>query len=119
MYYCHIKKLLLFLIILLFIHSLIYASFPIEEINENAINTFLYEENKDDEPSLSIYILRGVLFFSILIPGLYFLFKSWWRAWQNQVKWVKILTYVVLGILSLVLLLSIFFGSVGLYNPGG
>ncbi len=119
MYYCYIKKSLFSLIILFFMHSLIYASFPIEDINENAINSFLSEDNKDDEPSLSIYILRGVLFFSILIPGLYFLFRSWWRAWQNQVKWVRILTYVVLGILSLVLLLSIFFGSVGLYNPGG
>ena len=100
-------------------HSLIYASFPIEEINENSINNFLEVDNKDDEASLSTYILRGVLFFSILIPGLYFLFRSWWRAWQNQVKWVRILTYVVLGILSLVLLLSIFFGIVGVCNPGG
>ena len=119
MYYCYIKKSLPSLIILFFMHSLIYASFPIEDINENAINSFFSEDNKDDEPSLSIYILRGVLFFSILIPGLYFLFRSWWRAWRNQVRWVRILTYVVLGILSLVLLLSIFFGSVGLYNPGG
>ena len=119
MYYCYIKKSLLSLIILFFMHSLIYASFPIEDINENAITSFLSEDNKDDEPSLSIYILRGVLFFSILIPGLYFLFRSWWRAWRNQVRWVRILTYVVLGILSLFLLLSIFFGSVGLYNPGG
>lgn len=119
MYYCYIKKSLLFLIILFFMHSLVFASFPIEEINENAIISFFSEDNKDDEPSLSIYILRGVLFFSILIPALYFLFRSWWRAWRNQVKWVRILTYVVLGILSLVLLLSIFFGSVGVYNPGG
>ena len=119
MYYCYIKKSLLSLIILFFMHSLIYASFPIEDINENAINSFLSEDNKDDEPSLSIYILRGVLFFSILIPGLYFLFRSWWRAWQNQVKWVKILTYVVLGILALVLLLGVFFAIVGVYNPGG
>ena len=119
MYYCYIKKSLLFLTILLFTHSLVYASFTIEEINENAINSFFSEDNKDDEPSLSIYILRGVLFFLILIPALYFLFRSWWRAWRNQVRWVRILTYVVLGILSLVLLLSIFFGSVGLYNPGG
>ena len=119
MYYCYIKKSLLFLTILFFTHSLVYASFPIDEINKNAINSFFSEDNKDDEPSLSIYILRGVLFFSILIPGLYFLFRSWWRAWQNQVKWVKILTYILLGILSLILLLSIFFGSVGVYKPGG
>ena len=118
-YCCHINKLLLSLIILFFMHSLIYASFPIEEINDNTINSFLSEDKKDDEPSISIYILRGVLFFSILISGLYFLFRSWWRAWRNQVKWVRILTYVVLGILSLVLLLSIFFGIVGVYNPGG
>ena len=119
MYYCYIKKSLLSLIILFFMHSPIYASFPIEDINDNSINTFLIEDNKDDKTSLSVYVLRGVLFFSILIPGLYFLFRSWWRAWRNQVKWVRILTYVVLGILSLVLLLSIFFGIVGVYNPGG
>jgi hypothetical protein len=119
MYYCYIKKSLFFLIVLFFTYSLIYASFPIEEINENTINSFFSEDNKDDEPSLSVYIFRGVLFFLILIPALYFLFRSWWRAWKNQVKWVKIFTYVVLGILSLVLLLGVFFGIVGFYNPGG
>ena len=99
--------------------SLIYASFPIEDINDNAINTILIEDNKNDKPSLSVYVIRGVLFFLILIPALYFLFRSWWRAWKNQVNWVKILTYVVLGTLSLILLLSIFFAIVGVYNPGG
>ena len=100
-------------------NCLIYASFPIEDINDNQINTFLIEDNKDDEPSLSVYVLRGVLFFTILIPGLYFLFRSWWRAWENQVRWVKILTYVVLGILALVLFLGFFFAIVGVYNTGG
>ena len=119
MYYCYIKKSLLFLIILFFKCSFIYASFPIEDINSNAINTILTEDNKDDEPSISEYILRGVLFFLILVPALYFLFRSWFRAWRNQVKWVRILTYVVLGILALVLLLVVFFGIVGFYNPGG
>ena len=119
MYYCYIKKSLLFLIILFFTYSLIYASFPIEDINRNATNIILTEDNKDDEPSTSVYILRGVLFFLILVPGLYFLFRSWLRAWRNQVKWVRILTYVVLGILTLVLLLGVFFGVVGFYNPGG
>ena len=49
MYYCYIKKSLLSLIILFFMHSLIYASFPIEDINENAINSFFSEDNKDDD----------------------------------------------------------------------
>ena len=119
MYYCYIKKSLLSLIILFFMHSLIYASFPIENINENAINSFFSEDNKDDDPSLSIYILRGVLFFLLLLPGLYFLIRSWFRAWKNQVRWVRILTYVVLVILSLILLLAVFFSIVGVYNPGG
>ena len=119
MYYCWIKKSLLFLIILFFTNIFIYASFPIEDINENVVNAILNEDNKDDEPSLSIYILRGVLLFSILVPALYFLIRSWLRAWKNQVIWVRILTYVVLGILSLILLLSVFFGSIGVYNPGG
>ena len=83
------------------------------------INTVLTQDNKDDEPSLSVYILRGILFFSILITSLFFLIRSWVRAWKNQVKWVRILTYAVLGILSLILLLAVFFGIVGVYNPGG
>ena len=99
--------------------SLIYASFPIEDINDNKINSILIEDSKTNKPSISVYLLRGFLFFLILIPALYFLFRSWWRAWKNQVNWVKILTYVVLGTLSLILLLSIFFAIVGVYNPGG
>ena len=99
--------------------SLIYASFPIEDINDNKINSILIEDSKTNKPSISVYLLRGFLFFLILIPALYFLFRSWWRAWRNQVNWVKILTYVVLAIFSLILLLSIFFGIVGVYNPGG
>tara|TARA_Y100000385_G_scaffold4139_1_gene4514 strand:+ start:491 stop:796 length:306 start_codon:yes stop_codon:yes gene_type:complete len=99
--------------------SLIYASFPIEDINDNKINSILIEDSKTNKPSISVYLLRGFLFFLILIPALYFLFRSWWRAWKNQVNWVKILTYIVLGTLSLILLLSIFFAIVGVYNPGG
>ncbi|MDC0028872.1 hypothetical protein OAJ32_00010 [bacterium] len=63
--------------------------------------------------------MRGILFFSILFTSLYFLIRSWVRAWKNQVRWVRILTYVVLGIISLILLLAVFFGIVGVYNPGG
>ena len=83
------------------------------------INTVLSQDNKDDDTPISVYILRGVLFFSIFLPGLYFLFRSWFRAWKNQIRWVRILTYVFLGILALILLLSVFFGIVGVYNPGG
>ena len=119
MYYCYIKKSLLFLIILFFTCSFIYASFPIEDFNENTINTVLSQDSNDDDTPLSVFILRGVLFFLILLPGLYFLIRSWFRAWKNQVRWVRILTYFVLGILSLFLLLSVFFGVVGVYNPGG
>jgi heme/copper-type cytochrome/quinol oxidase subunit 3 len=110
---------LLFIIIFFFTNSLIYASFPIEYSNEFTINSVLSEDNNDDDTPLSVYILRGVLFFSILLPGLYFLIRSWFRAWKNQVRWVRILTYIILGILSLILLLSVFFGIVGVYNPGG
>ena len=119
MYYCYIKKLLLFLMILLFTNSHIYASFPIEDFNEKTINTVLSQDNNDDEPPLSGYILRGVLFFLILLPGLYFLIRSWFRACKNQVRWVRILSYVIIVIFALILLLSIFFGIVGFYNPGG
>lgn len=119
MYYCYIKKLLLFLTLIFLTNTLIYASFPIEDFNEKTINTVLNQDNNDDEPPLSIFILRGVLFFLFLLPGLYFLIRSWIRAWKNQVRWVRILTYVVLVILSLILLLAVFFSIVGVYNPGG
>tara|TARA_B110000881_G_scaffold170026_1_gene153627 strand:+ start:221 stop:454 length:234 start_codon:yes stop_codon:yes gene_type:complete len=62
--------------------------------------------DEEDEPSLLVYILRGILFFSILGFGLYFLIRAWRRAWRDDIKWIKILTYILLFSVLLMLLLS-------------
>jgi len=46
-------------------------------------------DEEEDEPSLLVYILRGILFFSILGFGLYFLIRAWWRAWRDDIRWLK------------------------------
>jgi len=51
-------------------------------------------DDEEDEPSLLVYILRGILFFSILGFGLYFLIRASRRAWIDDIRWVKILTYI-------------------------
>tara|TARA_B110000914_G_C15201144_1_gene326264 strand:+ start:221 stop:457 length:237 start_codon:yes stop_codon:yes gene_type:complete len=63
-------------------------------------------DDEEDEPSLLVYILRGILFFSILGFGLYFLIRAWRRAWRDNIRWIKILTYILLFSVLLMLLLS-------------
>ena len=106
------KRLLLFSIILITLANVSYASFPITESNTEILKTIISEDTEEDEPSLLVYILRGILLFSILGFGLYFLIRAWRRAWRDEVKWVRIFTYVILGILSLMLLLGIICGTV-------
>ena len=93
------KKLLLILLCLFSLNTLTYASFPIAENSTSDIsNTISFqmadEEDGEDEPSLLVYILRGILFFSILGFGLYFLIRASRRAWIDDIRWVKILTYI-------------------------
>ena len=106
------KKLILLLITLTTLITVSYASFPITESNTEILKTIISEDTEEDEPSLLVYILRGIFLFSILGFGLYFLIRVWWRAWRDEVKWVRIFTYVILGILSLMLLLGIICGTV-------
>tara|TARA_B110000240_G_scaffold174438_1_gene200923 strand:- start:262 stop:498 length:237 start_codon:yes stop_codon:yes gene_type:complete len=63
-------------------------------------------DDEEDEPSLLVYILRGILFFSILGFGLYFLIRAWRRAFRDDIRWIKILTYILLFSVLLMLLLS-------------
>jgi hypothetical protein len=111
------KKKLLVLMCLLFCTQIAYSSFPISEYSSSDIsNSSIFQMDKDDnEPSLIQYILRGVLFFSIVGFGLYFLIKSWLKAWKDDIRWVKILTYVLLGSLFLLL---IFFGFLAIIGYG-
>jgi hypothetical protein len=84
-----VKRLLLFSIILITLANVSYASFPITESNTEILKTIISEDTEEDEPSLLVYILRGVLAVSILGFGLYFLVRTIWRAYRRDVLWVK------------------------------
>jgi len=62
---------------------------------------------ENDEPSLFVYILRGVLLFSILGFGLFFLIRAWWRGWKDNIRWVKILTYIVSILVALWIIIGV------------
>ena len=83
-----IKKLLIILLCLFSLNTLTYASFPTTENSKSDIsNTINFQiDDEEDEPSLLVYVLRGILFFSILGFGLYFLIRAWWRAWRDDIR---------------------------------
>jgi hypothetical protein len=114
------KKLLLLFITLTTLTNVSYASFPISENNTCVVLTATNLEDPDDddnEPSLLVVILRGILIIPILLYGFYLLFRAWWKAWRNRVRWVRILTFIVLGFLELIIILGIICSSVGcIYN---
>ena len=95
------KKLLLLFISITTLANVSYASFPVVESNAK----ILAIESEDDEPSLLEAILMGVLVVSILGFAAYFLFRAWWRAWRDNIRWVKILTYILLVLFLLFLIL--------------
>ena len=87
------KKLFLCLFLVVILTNVIYASFPVTENNTVlTITNFEDPDDESDEPSLIIYILRGVLMASFL----FFLIRAWIKAWRNRVRWVRILTWVIL-----------------------
>ena len=101
------KKLLIVLLCLFSFNTLTYASFPITENYTETLEILsLEDDDGDDEPSLIEIILGGILFLLIPAFGLYFLIRAWWRAWKDDVKWVKILTYILLVPVLLMLLLG-------------
>ena len=104
------KKLLLILICLFSLNTLTYASFPITESNTEILKTITSEDTEEDEPSLLEAILMGVLVVSILGFAAYFLFRAWWRAWRDNIRWVKILTYI-LSVLFLLFLILVLIGN--------
>ena len=91
------KYLLFIFITLITIANVSYASFPVVESNA----MILAIESEDDEPSLLEAILMGVLVVSILGFATYFLF----RACRDNIRWVKILTYILLVLFLLFLIL--------------
>jgi vacuolar-type H+-ATPase subunit I/STV1 len=94
------------------LNTLTYASFPIAENNTGSLEIFAFEdvESEDDELPLILAILFGFLLVSILGLAAYFLIRSWWRAWRDNIRWVKILSYILLAPL---LLSVIVFGLIG------
>ncbi len=87
-----------------------FASFPITENNTcEVLSATIIQDNDDDdnEPSLLVSILRGILVISVLGFASYFLIRAWWRAWRDRVKWVRILTFIVLGFFALLIVLAI------------
>ncbi|MGY8987736.1 MAG: hypothetical protein ACKVG7_04185 [Flavobacteriales bacterium] len=108
------KKLLLILIFLFSLNTLAYASFPVTENSSSDIsNTVSFqmadEEEGDDDP---LWFL-AVLFLGAVGLAAYFLIRSWWRAWRDDIRWVKILTYILLVPLLLYLLILVFLVSIG------
>tara|TARA_B100000959_G_scaffold159030_2_gene166672 strand:- start:387 stop:734 length:348 start_codon:yes stop_codon:yes gene_type:complete len=104
------KKIILLLITLTTLTNVSYASFPITENNTcEVLSATIIQDNDDDdnEPSLLVSILRGILVISVLGFASYFLIRAWWRAWRDRVKWVRILTFIVLGFFALLIVLAI------------
>ena len=91
-----------------------FASFPITANYTETLEILsLEDDDGDDEPSLIEYIIGGILFFLIPAFGLYFLMRVWCKAWRDDVKWVKILTYILLVPVLLILLLGLIFAILG------
>jgi len=109
------KKPLLLLFCLFSLNNFTYASFPVTENGASDIShTINFQmDEEEDEPSLLVNILVLIIVFSTLVFGLYFLFKAWWRAWRDNVRWVKILTHIVLAALLLILMSALLFLSIG------
>jgi hypothetical protein len=113
------KKLLLLLITLTTFANVSYASFPITE-NNTVLTTTNFEDsdNDDDEPSLIVLILRGLLVLTVLGTALFFIIRTWWRAWRDRVRWVRVLTKIILilgGVIALLGIISSLSGGL-VYN---
>ena len=107
------KKTLIILLCLFSLNTLSYASFPTIEISSSEVEIAEGVFDDDDDPSEKLLQLISLL---ILATGFYFLFRAWWRAWRDDIRWVKILTYILLAFALLILLLSLVFL---IFLPGG
>ena len=103
---------LLFILITLTVPNFSYASFPVTASNAEILNTITSEDTEEDEPSLLEAILMGALVVSILGFATYFLIRAWWRAWRNNNRWVKIVTYILLGFFLLFLILVLILNAI-------
>jgi uncharacterized membrane protein YciS (DUF1049 family) len=112
------KKLLLLFITLTILANVSYASFPVTKNNTVLTTNFVIDDGEEgEEPSLIVLILRGLLVLAVLGTALFFIVRTWWRAWKRKVKWVRILTKVILilgGVIALLGIICSFEGCI--YN---
>jgi len=93
------KKLLFLLITLIIFTNVSYASFPDNTFDK--LTSIVLQDPEGEgydhsgwEPSP----ILGVLFGLILLLSAFFLIREWWRAWRRGIKWVRILTKVLMWI---------------------
>ena len=107
------KKILLILVCLFSLHTLIYASFPItENISSDISNTInlQIDDDKNDDNGVKWWLL--IPFVLALGSAAYFLFRSWWRAWRDDIKFARLFTYIFFSFILLVLLIPLIFGDI-------
>ena len=102
------KKTLIILLCLFSLNTLTYVSFPITECSSSEVEIAEGVFDDDDDPSEKLIQYISMLIFAI---GFYFLFRAWWRAWRDDIRWVKILTYSIFTFVLLILLIPLLFGD--------
>ena len=108
------KKLLLLLLCLFSLNIITYASFPITENSPSDISnaiSFQMADEEEGEDGIKWWLLIPLLV--ALVFGAYFLIRAWWISWRDDIRWVKILTYILLVPLLLYLLFIVFLVSIG------
>ena len=110
------KKLLCLFIALTTLANVSYASFPITEKN-TVLTTANFEDpdNDDNEPSLIVLILRGVLVLTVLGTALFFIIRTWWRGWEKRKWWArKLVPWAILIAIPILLLLGLLMTGSGM-----
>ena len=105
------KKLLLILLCLFSLNIITYASFPITENSSSDISNAISFQMAEEEDGVKWWLLIPLVV--ALGFGAYFLIRAWWRSWRDDIRWVKILTYILLVPLLLYLLFLVFLVSIG------
>ena len=108
------KKILTIFLCLFSLNIITYASFPITENSPSDISnaiSFQMADEEEGEDGIKWWLLIPLLV--ALVFGAYFLIRAWWISWRDDIRWVKILTYILLVPLLLYLLFLVFLVSIG------